>query len=1372
MALSATKSTMECDVFDRTEAIVLYKCVSLRSLNIHIIHRIYQFMIMNFIDTTRALLTGALLLFAARPASAVNCFWSPASQMSNSTIVSMAQDAQGYIWLGTEYGLNRYDGHRYTYYLQDERDSCSLNDNHITALFADLEGTLWVGTRQGLQRYDASTDRFEQIPFGQTSQLRIKQMCCSDDGTLWCATSGYGLWRVADGVATRSQVASAEVDDSYCQSVAYDAQGNVWVGDPRGTVLCLPVRDGREAGTAQSYELPYGEIKQIVPTRGDTVFFLSEYALSCYDGRGVSLLASADGNKVFETAMLTRDDRLLVGTLDNGLMSYTGDKARPFVQVYFQAEEVDVDAVSVRALLQDRTGNIWAGCYLRGLMQLPAEEVSYMVWSLSEDELPSSCEITSVVDYNDRELLLVLPGKGIYHAAPEQRAQRYDVLHDAGCLCRDRKGTYWVSASDGIYEFNPDKGTARRVVSVPKLNAHRMTVDKQGRLYLANYGQGLLVYDPAKRQLNQYDMYHPLGDDPSDHLCNDWIQDLLSDSRGNVWCATAAGICCFDPRSETFSPFGWSELFPEHLCQCLAEDADGNILVGTNGGVYVYNQRTRQISEEPIPGLGLMSRSVCGIVTMCDRTAWISTTDGIWLYDPEVGTLQPYNHVEGKGGHDYNAGVAYLLPHGDVLFGQHDGFVVFNPERARNSHFELKPMVLTAFVRDNQVVRPGELSGSKPVYLGNVTEAHDFTLSPEHNSFVMEFASLHFNYVYSLQLQYSIDGGRWQDAAVDGHSIAFNHLPSGDYEIRVRARYQEACSPESVYHVRVRHPWFLSWWMDLVYVLLILSFVLSCFQIWMRHRRMQVEDEKMDLLIDSMHDIRTPLTLILSPLHQLRERYQNEPDTARKLKGIEHNAHRILVQVNQILDVRKFDKEQMDFAPQNTDLVRLVGDHVQAFQQEAQQRNIQLTYEHTESGPMMAPVDRSLFEKLMVTLLGDAMKFTPDGGVIDARLSQDGMYAVIVLADTGIGLPGGETEHIFRRFYQANQIDGGDGTALGLNLCLKIVERHGGTITAANREDGQSGSIFTVKLPLSAKTTETSAPAAAAVAPAEETAAEPAPARQPSRSQRILLVDDDTEITDYIVNELSGRYRFEACTNGYEALQRMLADPARFDVLISDIDMPEMDGLTLLRSVKSNGQLSHIPVVLLSSSTDINNRLEGLSAGADAFMTKPFVIDELRATVDALIANTLRHRSKFGGNVEAAKAATAQAADLLKGNSNSAADSKLLERIVKVVNQHLSEADFGVDELCVEVGVSRSQLHRRMKDLTGVGAGEFIRNIRLEQAARMLKETDMNVSQVAFAVGFSNLGHFSKIFRTHFGVYPSDYGESGTPVPPATPTDL
>ena len=568
-------------------------------------------------------------------------------------------------------------------------------------------------------------------------------------------------------------------------------------------------------------------------------------------------------------------------------------------------------------------------------------------------------------------------------------------------------------------------------------------------------------------------------------------------------------------------------------------------------------------------------------------------------------------------------------------------------------------------------------------------------------------------------------------------------------------------------------------WAYLLYALVALSLLGFVLYNYRRRANQQLNEEKMKFLINATHDIRTPLTLILSPLHKLKNGKIEDLKSMEELQSfntsvfqpsvetIERNAGRILNLVNQILDVRKIDKQQMHLHCQPTEMVGFVRGICKMFEYNAKDHNIDFNFE-SDAEEVEAWVDRSQFDKVVSNLLSNAFKYCGEEGAVSVSLTHDARSVSLCVTDNGTGLDGDSLKHIFDRFYQGSNSRKLNikGTGIGLNLCKMIVDMHHGTIEAQNRTDGQQGAQFTVTLPLGnshlsleeiddsqgypdGQTDETLQGTSSAVVV-------PRPQKSSGVRHRVLVVDDDEEIAHYIATELAHYYKFSIASNGKEGLKELLSSSGsnvEYDLVVSDVMMPEMDGFTMLRMIKTNVNIAHIPVIMLTSKADVGNRLEGLERGADAFLAKPFDMEELHMTIDNLIQSRLRLKGKFTG--------AQQQADKVEQPDVKGNDEVLMERIMKVVNKNLSNSDFNVDMLTQEVGISRAQLHRKMKEMTGISTSEFIRNIRLEQAARLLKEQKINITQVAYTVGFSNLAHFSTIFRKHFGVSPSEYAEGG-----------
>ena len=610
-------------------------------------------------------------------------------------------------------------------------------------------------------------------------------------------------------------------------------------------------------------------------------------------------------------------------------------------------------------------------------------------------------------------------------------------------------------------------------------------------------------------------------------------------------------------------------------------------------------------------------------------------------------------------------------------------------------------------------------------------------------------------------LEYRVNDGNWIHNAEGKNEITLGHLQPGTYHIDARAQQAGEYSPVKQVTITIRAPWYRSTLAYIIYLLVALG-VLAWVLIGMNRRaNRQLNEEKMKFLINATHDIRSPLTIIIAALKKLKEQLPTlggeKPSGRSSGKGaagaldtIDRNAHRILDLVNQILDVRKIDKQQMHLHCQATEIVSFVSAVCKMFDFNAQERNIKFQFLHDGIDRLEAWVDPTQFDKVITNLLSNAFKYSYDEGEITVRLSTDAERKSFSLAvsDNGVGLDGDSLKHIFDRFYQGSNSRrmNIDGTGIGLNLCKMIIDMHHGTISAKNRTGGQ-GSEFVITLPLGnshlkPEEMETKV---------ESTNVRTVVAKPQSGTthHRVLIVDDDQEIGNFISSELGHYYRFTVCSNGKEALKELLQN--EYDLVVSDVMMPEMDGFTMLRMIKTNMNLSHLPVVMLTSKDDVANRLEGLERGADAFLAKPFDMKELHLTIENLIQGRRHLKGKFSG--------AQQQTDKLEQPEVKGNDELLMERIMKVVNKNLADSDFNVEMLCHEVGISRTQLHRKMKELTGLSTSEFIRNIRLEQAARLLKEQKVNITQVAYTVGFSNLAHFSTIFRRHFGVSPSEYAE-------------
>lgn len=567
----------------------------------------------------------------------------------------------------------------------------------------------------------------------------------------------------------------------------------------------------------------------------------------------------------------------------------------------------------------------------------------------------------------------------------------------------------------------------------------------------------------------------------------------------------------------------------------------------------------------------------------------------------------------------------------------------------------------------------------------------------------------------------------------------------GHYRIEVRTYCNGKYSIyNKVIKLNVLAPWYLTVWAKLIYLILVLGFMAAVIFIYLHKKKRDLEEAKMQFLINATHDIRSPLTLIMEPLKKLKERLGNAEEYQADIDTIDRNAQRLLTLVNQILDKRRLDKHQMNLSCRETNLVEFSQGLVSLFTYNANLRGINIRLEMPET-PVNAWIDRNKLDKAIANLLSNAFKYTPNGGEIIFRIEKQDKKVLLYVIDSGKGLgKNDDAKTLFERFYQGkNSADmhlGGSG--IGLNLCRSIVRLHGGDVYAHNREDGKSGACFIIELPLGKEHLKNNQ-----IYSDNRDTKKKQQRGAASRNSKILLVDDDIEICRYLKSELSDWYRFVICNNGKEALKQLLSGD--FDLVVSDVVMPEMDGITLLRNIKGNANISHVPVIMLTSKSEISDRLEGIKLGADAYLAKPFSLEELHLTIDNLIDNVRRLKGKFTGALKQD--------DKVEKVEVKGYDEELMERIMKVVNENLSDSDFNVEKMCDEVGVSRTQLHRKLKEMTGVPTSEFLRNIRLNEAARLIREHKINITQVSYMVGFANNSHFSTAFKKYFGMSPTEY---------------
>ena len=1277
-------------------------------------------------------------------------------KLSSNQITYICQDKAGYIWIGTEYGLNKYDGYRFTNYLHQKDNKASIQNNNIATLFVDNQGSLWVGTGMGLSRYDDEGDAFERIPLPGVTTARVNDIIQQDDNHLLIGTAGYGLYRLdlKNHKVEQMERYAGQGDSDYFSHIKIDREGNFWKAGSTPLITCrLHSSKNDKQNSLRTYESPYGTVTCFVDyedgllmvCRRGLVFYRKGQFLT--DFIDTSILG--DENVLLRSALRDKAGNLFIGTLGKGLW-WIPRGSHQLQRYEYSSASFDLNTSNVWALFEDNQDNLWVGCLKRGLLLLPQRDPQFSTWNFASQNVSIGGSVTSFCQGDNGMTWCAVQNNGIFGFDVNGRIVSHPPSpSDTYSIYRDCQGNYWIGTGKGLYSYNPMTGSYHKEVSFDSNYINVMTDDGKGNLFFSAYSKGFCSYDRKTKKMRNLNMQQ--SDSVRGRLHNNWIMSMMLDSRGMLWIGTSSNLCCYDPVNDTFRPYGWEVLMERKTVTYIYEDRYHQVLIGTDSGLYIYDDNKKDVMPFE-GGEALSNKIICGIIQDQFDDLWCSTSMGIWQY--QTSQKRFIGHVNGNGlaSREYVWSTAMHTPDDRIWFGISDGITSFQPAELRGNTPYQGVVHLTGLYIGGNPVNRNTLSDGEHVLTKPLEESDRFLFSYLDNSFTMEFSLLNYVNMENVIYEYRLNGAKdWAQTTAGNNTVSFTHLQPGSYVLEVRAYNNGLYTESHLYRIIVRAPWYRSAWAYLIYILALLVLLGLLVWFYIRRRKQELNEEKMKFLINATHDIRSPLTLIMSPLHKLLKREELDPEMKGDLKTIEHNAQRVQNLVNQILDIRKIDKQQMHLHCQETDMVQYVGNLLKSYEYTAKERSITLRYSPNPD-KLNVWFDRKAIDKIVDNLLSNAFKYTYENGEIEVRVFKgEDNKAELQVIDNGMGIKG-DVHKIFDRFYQGSTSRSLhiEGTGIGLNLCKMVVEMHHGTIDAVNREDTQ-GSIFTVRLPLG---TEHLTKEEMVVKEDTEKAIKP----KSHSNYRVLVVDDDAEIGEYITQELGSYYKISSVTSARDALRLLLSADLekQYDLVVSDVMMPELDGFMMLRMIKTNMNISHIPVVMLTSKADVANRLEGLEKGADAFLAKPFDMEELHVVINNLIRKNLRLKGKYSG-VQQQKDKVEE--KKVKGN-----DELLMERIMKVVNEHLSDSDFNVDVLTREVGISRAQLHRKMKEMTGLPVSEFIRNIRLEQAVRLLKEQKINVTQVAYTVGFSNLAHFSTVFRKQFGVSPTEYIEQNLKV--------
>ena len=1295
------------------------------------------------------------------------------NMMSSSFTTQVFIDHDGFIWSATRNGLNRYDGYQYQIFKKEKNGQMGMASNYVNCMLQDRNGLFYIGMWGAIQTYDGQ--RFRNVKThavdGQVLPCYVTSLVERKNGDILVGTSGHGVMQMTDGenaheiggVLEPLKMVAKLMEDSKERLWIVTQDQGLWLYDGKGVKPFFSGETER-ASVLDVCEDHQGQI--YVGTSNDGMF-------KWQNGRFEHIAAT--GSMHIAVLYVNRAGDIMMGCDGTGLAIYHPQTGL-LEDNPFYSREVDLSKTKVYSIVEDLKGNYWLGLLQKGVYMQPASEsgFSYMGYKLGAHNVIGTATVTSVLKSKNGYVWVGTDKDGLYCLTAEGKPIKHFKEHFPATILgmtEDGQGRVWTgSYKEGMGWIDTKTLTyhPHQLPQGPTVSVFGLEADRQGRLWIATMGQGLLRLDMNSGELKAYTSTEKSTlDRKVNRIVNDYISHLsLSPDGKRVYAATTMGVCAMNIETEN-----WLETFGGVNCPNygvpirVVREFGHKLRIGTNDGLLCYDLKKHSMHKYGIES-GLGDNGICSIEQDKNNNLWIATDHGLCCVDPKTKRVTNYYVDNGLQSNEFSNGASWTDPDGMMLFGGLGGITWFNPDDIRKSEWRAE-VKLVDFKVNGESVIPGTMSGFWQVTDTTVIASNRFVLSPGDNSFALQLSTLTFDNPEHIVYRYRINDEEWVRLQPGVNEITFSHMSPGTYHFCVVAQRNDVTTPERCFTVIIHAPWYNTPLAYVIYVLAALGAIWNYLRLRRRkeqdHLRLQehihaeeMADAKLKFFMNISHEIRTPMTLIVTPLLSL---IKQDDDSQRRsiYETMRRNAERILGLINQMMDLRKIDKGQMHMRMCETELISFVGDVYTLFAQQARAKNIKFSYDHnTEHLPVW--IDRAHFDKVVVNILSNAFKFTPTGGQIHLGVTQMEGQVKITIKDSGEGIPKDKLDKVFERFYQSpsNVNDRNTGTGIGLDLTRSLVELHHGTIAVQNNSDGP-GCEFTVTIPLGnahlqadEMVTDKQDVSHNVSLLEEELVDEPvAESELPkgTRHLRIVVAEDDAEIREYLKTELSADYEVVACENGRVALSEIHKQLPH--LVISDVMMPEMDGNTLCSKIKSNATTSHLPVILLTAKNRDEDMLEGLETGADSYIVKPFNMNVLKRTVANLIHNRQQLQLKYGRNDRLEE----QVDDVVMQSP----DDKLMARVMKAINQNLTNSDLSVDLIAQEVGISRVHLHRKMKELTGQTPHDFIRNLRMKQAAHLLASGNMNVTEVVYACGFGNVPSFSTTFKKYYGMTPREY---------------
>ncbi|WP_031453605.1 hybrid sensor histidine kinase/response regulator [Flavobacterium chungangense] len=1308
--------------------------------------------------------------------------------LSHNSVRHIVQDKKGFLWFGTFFGLNRFDGYQFKTYMSSSPGNNKLYNDDITALELDeASNHLWIGTRKGLTLFKMDTHVFvtflpkkndpNSLPEGEIRSVYVDKF-----KRVWVGTKNQGLYMFFLNENRFEKIPIKGFD--YVKEIFEDKKGNIWVGSyDKGSVAKITLDSKGTIVKMNNYTLsvPYSTEKNpyinfIYEDAKADIFVGTRKGLYKLDKKKNEFVNLYIENKeirgnlgpYFLSVAKAPDGKYWVGTLGGLLVcNQLEDIQKGIYKWYYSVLSDDTSIVDnlISALYFDRAGVLWIGTE-DGLDKFdPYENQFTLNKDISRYIGNQAPRIRGFSKTYDGKVIVVTSHNGLFISNGKGFTPLYNKSIDISSIYSEDGKIFYCGLWDGrmmVYNYSTNSS---KEINLGFDTSPIFAFNKIGNqsLMVGSFGEGAVILNTQTLEVQA---------SKGKLLPGFQINAIEKDAQNNVWFATETGVVKYNPLSgkiETYKSLSKKEngLPNEDNVSDIMIDKKGKIWASTRFGLCLYNSKKNTFAT--IKNFKEISGTwITDMLSDANGNLWLNiNNNSIAWVKSDLKEINIYHVNSGNRLDVFSSSGFFNFNNSTIFLGGKNGVISFSPQTMKRNNWSPEP-VITEFKIQNEEIFPemeinGDIPLSKELNYGKKVE-----LNYKNRNFSLQFSTPSFANEKLNKFQYMLEGfdKHWITANSNSRTVQYTNLFPGKYVFKIKSSNSDGHWSKVVsYQIKILPPF----WLTPISFLLLFLLLISIFYFIRREIKnrirlkqelltekvnrehdVKLNNEKLRFFTNISHELRTPLTLILGPAKQLLDESSNATDYEKsRYNLIYQNASRLLNLVNQVLDFRKAQSGELKLKVSKTDILTYSKNIFDSFKEMAYNKKIKLNF-IAENEDITGWVDNDKYDKILYNLLSNALKFTNKYGNVDLFIrlkSSNEEILILEVIDDGIGIPLKSQEKIFKRFYQAtNSKAHNTGSGIGLSLVKSLVAIHKGTITVESALG--KGSTFRVEIPIDRISYESKEVFEYALKNDNLSMLIPEKSvkktiQNTELKQKILVIDDNIELRKYLVDYLSDYYKVYDAENGEEGLK--ICRQIKPILCVADVMMPVMDGLEFCRELKSDEFISHIPVVLLTALAENVDKVKGYDMGADGYLVKPFEPLLLKTVIENIIKSRLELKVKFSGEVESK-------VSLL---THSPIDEEFMEKITSLINSNLSELDLSTEFLCDKLGVSSSKLYRKIKELTDLAPNEFIRTIRLKKSAELLKTKKYNVSEVTNMVGFNDPLYFSRCFKKQFGFPPS-----------------